>query len=519
MDVICLGSSVNELVLAAKLAKAGRKVTVLEPSAHVGGVAARVEIAPGFRAAVAPAEAGHLSAHVLEPLGLASFAKVELAPMVALGAGAPIVISRDLAVTKTSIAAHASADAEKWDAFTALTHRLAGFLESLYVAPAVALVSPEPSELLSLAGHGLRLRRLGKGDMIEMLRILPMSLRDLLEDWFTTPQLAGALAWTGVANLFQGPLAAGTGFSFLHHSVGRPRGAFGGRVFATSEVDLVTALAGALKKLGVGIRTGARGSVVVENGRATGVRLESGEVLPARAVVSGSDPRRALTEQLAPWHLTPEVSRAVTHVKLRGARAVALFAVGELPRFTGVSAEQAKGTLVHAPSVLHLERAFDAAKHGGLPAAPGLEITIPSLSDPSLAPAGKHVVHVSVQYAPYRLRARANGWDDAARSEIAAAVRSALEALAPGFGASIIGERVFTPADLERDYGLGEGHLYGGELTLDQILFMRPVPGFAHHASPVAGYFLAGDATHPGGGLPGFAGHLAADRVLASLAS
>ncbi|MCA9603554.1 MAG: NAD(P)/FAD-dependent oxidoreductase [Myxococcales bacterium] len=516
-DAIILGSSVNDLVCAAYLAKAGQRVLVLEPRAEVGGPAALTPVHEGFRAAMAPADAGWLPEKVVKDLDLAAHgldASAKPSPFVALDPGGKhLVLSADAAQTRTSIEAHSKADAEKWDAFSGQMDRLAAFLESLYEASAVELMNPGPSDLMALAGHGLRLRRMGKVDMVELLRVLPMSLADLLDDWFESDLLKGAVASTGVRNIFQGPKSAGTGFTLLHHLAGRSRGAFGERVFPTGEEKhVVVVLQAALKKLGVEVRTRASAKVRVENGRAVGVTLDGGETLDARLVASGADAKRAFLEHVDPWHFEPEFVRMVQHVKLRGVRAFVAFAVDELPAFTGVTEEQLRGTIVMAPSMNYLEKAFDCAKHGDLAERPFLEITVPSLHDASLAPKGKHVVHVAMQYAPYHLRKRA--WNDATRAALTDNVIAAIEHMAPGFKSKVLGSKLVTPVDLEREYGLTEGNLYGGELTLDQILFMRPVPGWSHHKTPLEGYFVSGYATHPGGAVLGLGGFHAASAML-----
>jgi phytoene dehydrogenase-like protein len=513
-DVIILGSGPNELTCAAYLGKAGHKVLVLEPRAELGGPAAPTELTPGFRCAIAPAETGWIPQKVVADLDLKAHG-LETRPterLVALAQEGPhLVLSSDFVSTCGSIAERSKADADKWESFALQMDRLTGFLETLYVVEAPELISPAASDMMQLAGHGLRLRRLGKVDMVELLRVLPMSLSDLLDDWFETDLLKGAIAATGLCNLFQGPKSQGTGFSLLHHLAGRELGAFGARTFATGERGrLVSALAAACKKHGVELRTGADARVLVEGGRAAGVRIKD-ESIVARAVASGADPRRAMLTQLDPVHLPPEVVRAIKHVKLRGIRATAMFAVERAPAFRGLSAELHRGPMVLAPSLNALERAFDAAKHGGLPEQPTLEITVPSLHDPSLAPAGQHVVHVAVQHVPYAMRP--TPWDEAARQRLMATVKQSIEALAPGFSTSVRAERLVTPVDLERDFHFTEGNLYGGELTLDQILFMRPIGGFAHHATALPGYFLCGDAAHPGGAIPGMAGHHAAARL------
>jgi phytoene dehydrogenase-like protein len=514
-DAIILGSSPNELTCAAYLAKGGAKVLVLERGAALGGPAGLLEFSPGFRAALAPPESGWIPKKVISDLDLGGHGlegKRFDPGVVALAAdGPPVVLGADLDATRRSIAERSKGDADKWEAFSTQMDRLTGFLETLYVVEAPELMNPSAGDMMQLAGHGLRLRRLGKVDMVELLRVLPMGLHDLLDDWFETDLLKGAVAATGLANLFQGPRSQGTGFSLLHHLAGRELGAFGSRVFPSSDKGrLLPSLLAACNKLGVELRTGADGRAVVEGGKVTGVRVGD-QTIAARAVISGADPRRALFTQVDPVHLPPETVRAVRHVKLRGIRAFACFAVNAAPSFRGLSAELAKAPLYLAPSLDALEQAFDAAKHGGLPERPTLEITVPSLHDASLAPAGKHVVHVAIQHVPHALRPGA--WDQAARHQLMTTVRAQIEAQAPGFTASIAAATLVTPADLERDFALTEGNLYGGELTLDQILFMRPIGGMAHYSTPLPGYFLCGDATHPGGGIPGLAGHHASARV------
>jgi phytoene dehydrogenase-like protein len=440
-------------------------------------------------------------------------------PLVGLAeSGEPLVLSSDLEQSRKSIAARSKGDAEKWEAFATQMDRLAGFLETLHSTEAVELMNPAASDMMALAGHGLRLRRMGKGDMVEMLRVLPMGVWDLLDDWFEGELLKGMVAATAMANLFQGPKSAGTGYSLLHHLAGREVGAFGSRRFPKSERGhLVNALAAALKKHGGETRVSTDAKVLVKDRRAVGVTLPGGETIAARAVVSGADPRRAFLKQLDPVNLAPEFVRPVQHVKLRGIRSVMLLALEAAPSFKNVSGDLAKGTLLVASSMERLERAFDAAKHGRIAEAPLLEITTPTLHDASLAPSGKHVVHVAMQFAPYRLRSSEGGWDDAARRKLEEVILGALEAHAPGIRSTIAGKQLFTPADLEREFALTEGNLYGGELTLDQILFMRPVPGFAHYETPVPGYYVCGDATHPGGGIAGLAGHHAAARIAKGL--
>lgn len=529
-DAIVLGSGPNELVCAAYLAKAGRKVLVVERRGALGGVTSFQDIggnkdAGAFRLPVASPSEGWLSPKIVKDLGLETRGYAAAEPAWSLvsaitlrsSGGEPFVLHRDLAKTRAEIAKHSASDAAKWEAFSSRMHSLAGFLETLYTTEPPRLMSEQVGDLFSLLTTGLRLRRLGKVDMIELLRTLPMSVQDLLDDTFETDVLKAAIGAGGITNILQGPRSAGTCFVMLHHMVGRPIGAFRARSLVTSEQGhLLHALALTLKALGVETRMGADAvTVTVDDGRATGIVLGAGgEEIRARAVLSGADPKTTLLRLVRPSELEPDVVRAASNVKLRGARAVVHLALSGLPSFDGVSREhlEAGGAISFGDHLDYLERAYDDAKHGDVSRAPFLEATIPSLYDPSLAPAGQHVMSIAMQYAPYHLRAGA--WDASAKAALAERVLTALEGHAPKLRSLIVGQSVYTPFDLERDFGLAEGHLHGGELTLDQILFMRPIPGFAHYRSPIEGLFMCGDACHPGGALPGLAGANAAREML-----
>ncbi|MBX3185477.1 MAG: NAD(P)/FAD-dependent oxidoreductase [Labilithrix sp.] len=520
-DAVILGSSPNEIALACYLAKAGKKVTVIEPRHELGGTAALAEIVPGFRLEVAPPSLGWVSPKIVRDLGLEAHgfesAWTDATVLTPRLDGPPLVLWRDLERSRAEIAKHSKADAEKWEPFATRMERLAGFLETLYTEAPPRLMSEQPGDLFSLMAVGLRLRRLGKIDMVELLRTLPMSVSDLLDDWFESDVLKAAIGAGGVTSLLQGPRSAGTCFVMLHHLVGRPLGAFRARTCVKGEKGhLIHALRAAAKQLGVETKTGARATIMTKGGCATGVALASGEEIAARVVVSGADPRTTFRKLVDPTELEPETQRAVGNVKLRGVRAVVNLALSELPRFSGVSGEEALGGVIStSPSLDYLERAYDDAKHGGISRALHLEATIPSLTDPSLAPAGKHVMSVAVQWAPYHLRE--GKWDGPTKEALADRVIATLAEHAPGFEKAVMGRAIYTPADLEEDFGLAEGHLHGGELTLDQILFMRPLPGYAHYRAPLEGLFMCGDATHPGGGLPGLAGANAAREILAEI--
>ena len=520
-DAIIIGSGTNELTAACYLAKARLRVLVLEPRGTVGGTAAFDEIGAlggGFRIETCGQSSGWLSPKIIRDLSLTAHGlEVEMAdPTVfsPIAGGDSLVLWQDMEKSKEAIKKFSPADAEKWEPFCTRMAHLAGFLEMLHQTEAPRLMSPATGDVMTLMGLGLKLRRLGKVDMIELLRTLPMSLSDLLDDWFETDVLQGTVAAGGLANLFQGPRSQGTCFSMLHHVVGRPVGAFRSRSVVKNERGhLASVLAAAAKALGVEVRTGTAAEIVVKDGRATGVHLKSGEIIEAKNVVSGADPRRTFLELMDPIHLEPEFVRAAKNVKCRGVRAFVNLALGELPKFTSGPADGShlRGVISISPTLDYLERAYDDAKHGGVSKALFLEATIPSLTDPSLAPGGKHVMSVAVQYVPYKTREGV--WDAASKDKLADQVIDQLAEYAPNMKRAVAARQVWTPKDLEETHGLTEGNLYQGELTLDQILFMRPLPGFAHYRTPIEGLFMCGDATHPGAGLPGLSGANAAREI------
>ena len=514
-DVIVIGAGQNGLVAAAYLARAGKRVLMLERRDGVGGSNAVAEIHPGYRVDGALHRTGWIDPLMIRELGLEALSEREIGGDVAmfgLSHDGGFALPTSVAGATEAIRRRLPRDAERWQGFTRLMHRLAGFLGHLYGRTPPALTSRHAADLFALLALGSRVRGLGRADMIELLRVLPMSVAELLDDWFETDALKGMLGAGGITGIAQGPRSAGTAFVMLHHHVGSPAGSFGGGIYRGGVAAVSGALADAAVRAGVEIRTGSPVvRVAIRNGRATGVVLESGEELGALQVVSTADPRRTMLGLVDPLELTPEYVRAIQNARYRGVCAKVNLALGELPRFSGAEAEQLRGVIVVSPSLDYLERAWDDAKHGGISRAPYLEAVIPSLADPSLAPPGKHVMSIWMQYAPWRLRR--GEWDSVAREALGDAVLATLAEYAPNIASAVEARQVLTPRDLEAEYGATEGNLYQGEMGLDQVLFMRPVPGWGNHRTPIAGLFLAGSGTHPGGGVVGGAGRLAAREM------
>ena len=472
-DAIVIGAGVNGLVTAHLLARGGQRVLLLEQRADV-------DQAP---------ETGWVPTSVIRELkldaGTIAVAANDPWISVPLEGGGRLELSSDVAKSVEAIRRVSPADAAKWPEFCTRMKRVARVLEQLYDQPAPDVETRELGELLRLGRLGLSVRRMGRQGMIDLLRILPMSVADLLDEWFEHDALKGAIGAAGIMHLRQGPRSGGTAFNLLHHHVGAPAGVF------RQGMSRIRAALGALP--GVQIRHAATVErIVAKAGVVTGVVLTSGEELAAPVVVSSADPRATLLSLLEPGWLDPEFTRAIGNIKCRG---VAARVTLKLER------PVAGGPLAVAPSLTHLERAYDDAKYGRVSARPFVE-----------AHPADHRLAVHVQYVPHTLRE--GPWDDARRDALGAAVIAQLEPHLPGLRQNVKSTDVLTPDELEERYGLTEGHAYHGELTLDQILFMRPVAGWSRYATPVGGLYLCGSGTHPGGGILGGPGRLAAREIL-----
>jgi len=512
-DSVVIGASADGLVAAAVLARAGRRVLVLEAEREPGGTLREIEFAPKFRAAPLAADLGHVHEDVLRATG--AMLPVAVAPdpcAVALGEGGPLALHRTTAATAEGLRRHSAKDAAAWPAFAASMHALAGFLGELLRRPAFALAATNYREMMSLAGLGLRYRALGRRGMAELLRTLPMALADLLDDWFEGERLQGLLAAIGTADLPQGPMAGGTALALLHRHVGAAPGVFGERLrLQTGGTALVTALADRARSCGALIETGAEvRRILVREDRIAGVALASGEEIACRDVVSGAGVGRTLLELVDTAHLDTEFIDAVRNIRHRGVTSFVLLGLNGLPAIPGLAGPPA-GSFWLAPSVRHVERAHDDAKYGRCSEEPVIELRFPSVTQPNLAPPGMHVAMLRVQYTPWRLR---EGDWQSARDAMAARALVAVERQLPGFGARIAHQSVLAPPDLEARFGLPEGAVSRGEVALDQLLFMRPVAGAGRHAMPVPGLYLCGAGTHPGPGLTGLSGLLAARAAL-----
>ena len=498
-DVIVVGGGLAGLTSAALLAKTGRRVIVLERRDVPGGLHATEEIASGVRGDVVEHDLGWIPPAVGSELGLderaLSLVRPELSAVSLLGGGDTLTLWSDPARTAGELKRHSERDARAWREFGDRIDRLAGFLEAMYSGPAPEPLASGATELISMLGLGRKVRSLGRDGIIDLLRTLPMTVADVLDETFESAALKGVVASSAVARIVQGPKSGGTAFSLVHQHVGVPAGAIRSRWIVRGGLgSLVNALVQAARAAGAELRTAAGVSrISVSEEGVRGVVLENGDEITASTVLSTLAPRRTMYELIDPIYVDPELSQAIGNTKYRGACAKVNLVLDRVP---ALSPDLLRGALVIAPDMSYLERAFDAAKYGRISERPYLEARLPTVHDPSLATGERHVMSVLVQWVPYQLRD--GGWDDGRRNALGDLVIRTLGEYLPGLAERVVAGEVLTPRDIEDRYGATEGSLTHGELTLDQILFMRPVPGLSRHATPISGLYLGGPGTHPG---------------------
>ena len=516
-DVIFVGAGHNGLAAATLLARRGLKTLVLEARGAVGGTAITDELHPGFRISTL-AHAAQPAPALMTELRLAEHGVELIEPdpylVVPLQDGRSLVLSRDADASARSIATFSADDARRYPEFCGTIDRLRSFVGSVMASAPPDIEQPSNADVWSMLMMGRRFRGLGKKDAYRLMRWAPMSAADFVSEWFTSEPLRAAIAAGGILGTSLGPRSAGSAAVLLMRMClgdGRQRLVRGG------VGSLTAGLAASARAAGAEIRTNAEvRRIVVTGGRATGVTLTSGAELEAGVVVSNADPRRTLLGLIDPIELEPGFLARVRNYRSSGTVAKINLALKALPNFPSVKGDVGTlgGFIQIAPELDYLERAFDASKYGKWSHQPYLEITVPSLTDPTLAPAGSHVMSISAQYAPYHLRGA--DWETEGRG-FADAVVATLAAYAPDLPSLILHRQVITPVDLESIYGLTGGHIFHGELSLDQLFTMRPLLGWARYRTPISGLYLCGAGTHPGYGVSGLSGLNAAREILEDL--
>jgi phytoene dehydrogenase-like protein len=538
-DAIVIGGGHNGLISAAYLARAGLRTLVLERRHVLGGAAVTEEIYPGFRFSVFSYVVSLLRPEIIRELDLPRHG-LDILPLDGtftplhegqgraapigpdgekIGTGDYLWRVNDHGRTVRELRRWSKLDAEAYEEYGQLMVDMARFIK-----PILSIVPPDPASndprpLLPLGGLLRSFQKLSERQQAVFVQLMTMSAFDFLSQWFETDPLKATMAASGIIGTFQGIKSPGTAYVLLHHYMGEIDGAF--RAWGIPKGGtggISSAIASAARANGAELRTEAPvARIRTRGGRATGVVLESGEEIEAAAVLSSLDVRRTFLDLLEPGSVDATFEADVRRFKFRGSSGKVNMALDGLPSFSALPGpgEHLRGAISISPSTDDMERAYDDAKYGHWSRKPYIDIVIPTLVDPSMAPPGKHVMSCFVQYAPYQLEAGLGGWDEQ-REAFGDAVVNRIAEFAPDLPAKILHRQVITPLDIERTTGLTEGNIFQGELSLEQLFFSRPVPGYARFRTPVRDLWLCGSSTHPGGGIMGANGRIAAVELLAS---
>ena len=517
-DAIVIGGGHNGLVNAAYLAKAGKKVLVLERRHVLGGAAVTEEIVPGFLFSECSYVVSLLRPEIIRELDLPRHG-LEILPLdgtfTPMPNGDYLWRMNDHARTQREIRRHSRIDAEAYDEFSKMMTPMCRF-----VKPILSMIPPDPTtlrpkDLQRLYFLGQRFRDLSSDERYTLIQLMTMSAADFLDQWFETDVLKATMSASGIIGTFLGIRSPGTAYVLLHHHMGEIDGAFRSWGFSRGGTGAISnAIAAAARELGVEIRTQASvEKILVKNGRTAGIALKSGEEISASVVSSSVDPHLTFEKFIDANELPGDFLESVRRYKFRGSSGKVNLALDALPDFKSMPGQGAhlRGAISISPSIEYMERAYDDAKYGHYSRRPYIDMVIPSLTDPSVAPPGKHVLSCFVQYAPYKL---AQGtWDDH-KEAFGDTVVDTIAEHAPNIKKIIIARQVLTPLDLEREFGLTQGNIFQGELSLEQLFFLRPVPGWAYYRTPIDNLYMCGSATHPGGGIMGAPGRIASQVIL-----
>ena len=517
-DAVIIGGGHNGLTCAAYLARAGKKVVVLERRPVLGGAAVTEEVFPGFKFSVCSYVVSLLRPEIIRELDLPSHG-MELLPLdgtfTPMPNGDYLWRVNDHDKTRREIARHSRLDAEAYDEYGRAMIEMGRFAKPILGMTPPDPTSLDPRGLLELLSIGRRFRAMRFHDRVNQVQLLTMSAVDFLDQWFETDVLKATMSASGIIGTFLGVRSPGTAYVLLHHYMGEIDGSFRSWGLSRGGTGAVSnAIAAAARAFGAEVRTEAPVTrIVIKNGAATGVALANGDEIAADRVISSVDPHNTFVKFIDAKELPAEFVEGVRRYKYRGSSGKVNLALDGLPDFRCLpgAGPHLRGAISISPAVDYMEQAYDDAKYGRFSRRPYIDMVIPSLTDPSVAPPGKHVMSCFVQYAPYHLK---DGTWNEQRDAFGDTVIETLSEYAPNIKNLILHRQVLTPLDLEREWGLTEGNIFQGELTLEQLFFLRPVPGWAQYTTPVDRLFMCGSATHPGGGIMGAPGRNAAMRVL-----
>jgi phytoene dehydrogenase-like protein len=518
-DAVVIGGGHNGLVAAAYLARGGLKTLVLERRHVLGGAAVTEEIVPGFRFSVASYVVSLLRPEIIRDLDLPGHG-LEILPLDGTFTpldGDYLWRTNDHAQTMRELRRWSATDAEAYEEYGTLMVEMARFIKPILSIVPPDPARPDPRELIPVAGLARTFGQLPRRQQQAFVQLMTMSSSDFLDQWFETDPLKATMAASGIIGTFLGVRSPGTAYVLLHHYMGEIDGAFRAWGIPRGGTGGISeAIASAARAAGVTIRTEAPvARITVDGDRATGVTLESGEEIGTRAVLSSVDAHQTFLRMLDPDDLDPDFVEGLSRYRFRGSSGKVNLALDGLPDFTCLpgSGEHLRGAISFSPGIDYMEQAYIDARDGRFSRRPYIDTIIPTLVDPRMAPPGKHVMSCFVQYAPYEL---VEGTWDEQREAFGDAVVDTIAERAPNIRELIVGRQVLTPLDIERTFGLTEGNIFQGELSLEQLFFNRPVPGHARYGTPIRDLWLCGSTVHPGGGIMGAPGRIAAQRVLRS---
>ncbi len=517
-DAIIIGGGHNGLTTAAYLAKAGRKVLVLERRYLLGGAAVTEEIFPGFKYTVYSYVVSLLRPEVIQELQLYKHG-LHLIPtdgsFVPMEDGNYFAAYADEASSLEEIRRHSTRDADMVAEFNNVMYAMAYAVKPILAMIPPDLASPGLDGFRTLRGFGKHMKSLGKENFHWLTKIMTMSAYDFVSEWFDTDVFKALLSTSGIIGTMLGIKSPGTAYVLLHHYMGEMDGALSAWGSQKGGTGMVSeAIASAARSFGAEIRCNAPvAQVIIKNGQAVGVALENGDEIYARTVISGCDPKVTFRTLVDEKELPSDFVKTIDKFKFRGSSGKVNLALDGLPDFPAMKDKSLiQSTLFIAPSTDYLEKAYDDAKYDDFSKRPFLEIVIPTAVDPSMAPPAKHVMSIFVQYASYNMPA--HGSRDQQREAFGNAVINTLAEFAPDIKDLILHKQVLTPWDMEDQIGLTQGNIFQGELTLDQLFFLRPVPGWAKYRTPIRNYYQCGSGTHPGGGITSGPGRLAALEII-----
>lgn len=517
-DAIIIGGGHNGLVNAAYLARAGWKVLLLEQRSVLGGAAVSEEVYPGFRYSVFSYVVSLLRPEIMRDLQLAKHGLTILpleSTLTPLPDGDYLYRDSDHYKTFRSIARFSPRDAEAYTEYGQAMYHMAKAVKYILGITPPDPTSFNPAELIRLFKVGKHFLGLGEEKLSILIKLMTMSSADFLEEWFESDPLIATLSSSGIIGTFLGPRSPGSAYVLLHHYMGEIDGVFRAWGFAKGGTGGISeAIASSARSFGAELRTSSPVSLVaMRSGRATGVALENGDEFDAKVVVSSVDPKLTFLRFLNPDDLPNDLVDSVRNYDTKGSSGKVNLALDAAPNLAALPGEgpHLRGAISISPSVDYIERAYDQAKYGRFSEKPYIDIVFPSMIDPNMAPPGKHVMSCFVQYAPYEL---SDGDWPGQREAFGDAVINTISEYIPNLKDIILHRQVLSPWDIEQSIGLSGGNIFQGELSLSQLFFLRPVPGYAQYRTPIRGYYQCGSATHPGGGITGAPGRLAALEIL-----